>query len=109
MDKCPSCKQEKQGKYWCKNCKSVFLCPAQGCATENRNKDATECSRCGLLFEEYIRHHKMYRVCPKCKKKQGLSDPQCRYCRYWFNCPSCGHRVTSTSMLTCPRCATGLR
>jgi hypothetical protein len=50
----------------------------------------------------------MYRQCPKCKKKQGLSEPQCKHCRYWFNCPTCGHKVPSTSMLTCPRCATSL-
>ncbi len=109
MEKCPVCKEVKKGKYWCSNCQTVFVCPVQSCGAENRKRDATECSRCGLLFSEYIKNRKMYRQCPKCKKKQGLSEPQCRYCKYWFLCPTCGHKITSTSMLTCPRCATSLR
>jgi predicted RNA-binding Zn-ribbon protein involved in translation (DUF1610 family) len=48
----------------------------------------------------------MYRQCPKCNKKQGLSEIQCKFCKHWFNCPTCGHKVPSTSMLTCPRCGT---
>lgn len=109
MEKCPVCKEESKGKYFCQNCKAVFLCPAQNCEFEIRKRDLDNCPRCGLIFADYIDKKKMYRMCPKCKKKQGVSDPQCRYCRYWFSCPTCGHKVPSTSMMTCPRCATSLR
>ncbi len=109
MDKCPVCKEEKKGKYWCSACKTVFICPLTNCGTEIRQRDAKACPSCGLLFADYMETRKMYRECPKCKKKQGLSEQQCKYCRYWFNCPTCGHKVPSTSMLTCPRCATNLR
>lgn len=109
LEKCPVCKEVKKGKYWCSNCMTVFVCPVQSCGAVIRNRDATECPRCGLLFADYLEHRKMLRLCPKCKKKQGLADPQCKSCKYWFNCPTCGHRVPSTSMLTCPRCATRLR
>jgi hypothetical protein len=109
MEKCPICKAEAKGKYFCKSCKTMFLCPSQNCGYEIRKRDLTECPKCALLFEDYIENRKMYRKCPKCKKKQGLSESQCRHCRYWFNCPTCGHKVPSTSMLTCPRCATSLR
>jgi predicted RNA-binding Zn-ribbon protein involved in translation (DUF1610 family) len=51
----------------------------------------------------------MYRRCPKCKKKQGLSEHQCRFCRHWFNCPTCGDKVSTNTVLTCPRCGTSLR
>ena len=109
MEKCPVCKEEAKGKYFCKSCKTMFLCPSQNCGYEIRKRELTECPKCALLFADYIEQRKMYRKCPKCKKKQGLSEPQCRHCRYWFNCPTCGHKVPSTSMLTCPRCATSLR
>ena len=109
MDKCPVCKELRKGKHYCQSCRTVFVCPQPNCETEIYNRKARVCPRCGLLFDDYIDHQKMYRQCPKCSKKQGLSDPQCRYCKYWFNCPSCGHKVPSTSMLTCPRCATSLR
>ncbi|TYO97631.1 hypothetical protein EDC39_10934 [Geothermobacter ehrlichii] len=109
MEKCPVCKEQSKGKYFCKNCKTMFRCPVQSCEYEIRKRDLTSCPKCGLIFEDYINRKKMYRQCPKCKKKQGVSDPQCRHCRYWFNCPTCGHKVPSTSMLTCPRCATSLR
>ena len=109
MEKCPVCKEQARGKYWCSNCHTVYTCPAPRCEAPNHRRDAKVCSKCSLIFEDYITNRKMYRKCPKCKKKQGLSDPQCKYCRYWFNCPSCGHKVPSTSMMTCPRCATSLR
>jgi hypothetical protein len=109
MDKCPVCKETTKGKFWCSSCKSVFVCPSPSCGAEIRKRDLTECPRCALIFADYIQHRKMYRICPKCKKKQGVAEPQCRHCRYWFQCPTCGHRVPSTSMLTCPRCATSLR
>ena len=109
MEKCPVCKEMTKGKYWCKGCQTVFVCPNPRCEAPNHRRDAKICARCGLLFEDYVASSKMYRECPKCKRKQGLSDPQCKHCRYWFNCPSCGHKVPSTSMLTCPRCATNLR
>lgn len=109
MEKCPVCKEEQKGKYWCKACKTVFLCPAPGCGAQIGKQGVEVCPRCGLLFKEYMESRKMYRQCPKCKKKQGLSEPQCKFCKYWFNCPTCGHKVPSTSMLTCPRCATPLR
>jgi predicted RNA-binding Zn-ribbon protein involved in translation (DUF1610 family) len=51
----------------------------------------------------------MYRRCPKCEKKQGLSEQQCRYCHHWFNCPTCGSKISTNTVLTCPRCGTGLR
>ncbi len=108
MEKCPECHEPQKGKYWCRNCKRVFVCPNPQCGVEiSTARDS--CPRCGLLFEDYIVRRKMYRRCPKCKKKQGLSDNQCRSCHYWFTCPTCGHPVTSTSMLSCPRCATRLR
>ena len=109
MEKCPVCKEPKKGKFLCKSCGTVFVCPNPACEAEIRKRDATECPRCGLLFAEYRENRKMVRLCPKCKHTQGLSEPQCRFCRYWFNCPTCGHKVPSTSMLTCPRCATSLR
>ncbi len=109
MEKCPVCKELKKGKYWCKGCGTMFLCPNQGCGAEIRKRDGEECPRCGLLFAPYRETQKLVRLCPKCKKFQGLAEPQCKSCRYWFNCPSCGHKVPSTSMLTCPRCATSLR
>ncbi|OHB33088.1 MAG: hypothetical protein A2X84_02575 [Desulfuromonadaceae bacterium GWC2_58_13] len=109
MDKCPICKEEQKGKFWCKACKTIFVCPNQSCGAEILKKDIETCPRCGLLFKDYMDSRKMYRQCPKCKKKQGLSEAQCKYCKYWFNCPTCGHKVPSTSMLTCPRCATSLR
>jgi len=109
MEKCPVCKEMTKGKYWCKGCQTVFVCPNPRCEAPNHRRDAKICTRCGLLFADYVATSKMYRECPKCQRKQGLSDPQCRHCRYWFNCPSCGHKVPSTSMLTCPRCATNLR
>jgi hypothetical protein len=109
MEKCPVCKEEQKGKYWCKACKTVFVCPAPGCGAQIGKQGVEVCPRCGLLFKEYMESRKMYRQCPKCKKKQGLSEPQCKFCKYWFNCPTCGHKVPSTSMLTCPRCATPLR
>lgn len=99
----------KKGKYWCSACKEVFTCPLQNCGAQIPRGEAKECPRCGLYFPEYQENRKMYRVCPKCKKRQGLSEPQCRHCHYWFNCPSCGHQVKSTSSLTCPRCASDLR
>jgi DNA-directed RNA polymerase subunit RPC12/RpoP len=108
MEKCPVCKEEKKGKYWCSACKTVFICPLPGCGATISNHDAQECPRCGLLFADYVNQRKMYRQCPKCKKKQGLNEQQCRHCKFWFNCPTCGHKVTSTSALTCPRCGTNL-
>jgi hypothetical protein len=109
MEKCSVCKEMTRGKYWCDSCHAVFVCPAPRCEAPNHRRDAKVCAKCGLIFADYITHRKMYRMCPKCKKKQGLSDPQCKYCRYWFNCPTCGHKVPSTSMFTCPRCGTSLR
>lgn len=109
MEKCPACKELKKGKYFCSACKTVFVCPNQACGAELRGRELEACPRCGLLLGEYVQNQKMYRQCPKCKKKQGLVDPQCRFCKYWFNCPTCGHKITSTSILTCPRCATNLR
>lgn len=109
MEKCPVCKEEQKGKYWCKSCKEVFVCPQQSCGADIRKRGAESCPVCGMLFADYLADRKMYRKCPKCKKKQGISDPQCKHCHYRFNCPSCGHKVPSTSMLTCPRCATSLR
>jgi DNA-directed RNA polymerase subunit RPC12/RpoP len=38
-----------------------------------------------------------------------LNEHQCRYCKFWFNCPTCGHKVPTTSALTCARCGTNLR
>ena len=109
MDKCPKCKELKKGKYWCTACLTVFVCPNPGCGATIDKKDATECPRCAMIFADYVTNRKMYRFCPKCKKRQGVSEPQCKFCKYWFSCPSCGHKVPSTSMLTCPRCATNLR
>jgi predicted RNA-binding Zn-ribbon protein involved in translation (DUF1610 family) len=110
MEKCPVCKEMKKGKYWCSACRTVFACPNPNCSnTTMRTREVEECSRCGLLIMEYLDNRKMYRQCPKCKKKQGLSESQCKFCKYWFTCPTCGHKVPSTSMLTCPRCATSLR
>ncbi|MBN2644515.1 MAG: hypothetical protein JXR59_03455 [Desulfuromonadaceae bacterium] len=109
MERCPVCKEMEKGKYWCRSCKAVFVCPNPRCGAEQKKRDAESCPQCGLIFEDYIVRRKMYRRCPKCKKKQGLSETQCRYCGYWFQCPTCGHRVVSTSMLSCPRCATRLR
>jgi hypothetical protein len=109
MDKCPNCKEFKKGKYWCTGCLTVFVCPNPGCGAPVSKRDATECPRCAMIFADYITNRKMYRFCPKCKKRQGVSEAQCKFCKYWFSCPSCGHKVPSTSMLTCPRCATNLR
>ncbi len=109
MEKCPVCGEMKKGKYWCSNCKTVFVCPAPNCGAEIKKRGSEECPQCGLFFPEYLQNRKMYRRCPKCKKKQGLSEIQCKFCHYWFNCPTCGHRVQSTSMMTCPRCGTSLR
>lgn len=109
MEKCPVCKESKKTKYWCSACKSVFTCPVPTCGATVTKRDAEDCPRCGLIFSEYFSQRKMVRQCPKCKKRQGLSESQCKHCRYWFNCPTCGHRVPSTSALTCPRCATNLR
>ncbi len=106
---CPSCKQELKGKYWCSNCKAVFKCPLPGCEADITKPDAKDCPRCGLFFEDYLSQRKMYRRCPKCKKKQGLSEQQCRSCRHWFNCPTCGDKIPANTLLTCPRCGTGLR
>ncbi|SDE63027.1 hypothetical protein [Desulfuromonas thiophila] len=108
MERCPLCKKAEMGKYWCRACHAVFVCPNPQCGAPVAKPPADSCSRCGLLFEDYILRRKMYRLCPKCRKKQGIADAQCR-CGYWFNCPTCGHRVVSTSMLSCPRCATRLR
>ncbi len=109
MEKCPVCKEQKKGRYWCSACKTVFICPMPGCGVSVVRRDTESCPSCGLLFADYTAHKKMYRLCPKCRKKQGLAEQQCKFCRYWFNCPSCGHKVPSTSMLTCPRCAANLR
>jgi predicted nucleic acid-binding Zn-ribbon protein len=109
MEKCPVCKEQKKGKYWCSACKAVFVCPNPNCSAQIRQHDASSCPRCGLLFEDYIENRKMYRQCPKCGKKQGLAEHQCKYCKFWFECPTCGHKVAATSMLTCPRCGTNLR
>lgn len=109
MEKCPVCKEEKKGKFMCKGCGTIFVCPNQACGAEIRKRNAEECPRCGLLFADYRESRKLVRLCPKCKRKQGLAEPQCKACKYWFNCPTCGHKVPSTSMLTCPRCATSLR
>ena len=109
MDKCPVCKEMKKGKYWCSACKNVFVCPNPGCGAEVRKRGSQSCPRCGMLFADYIENRKMVRQCPKCKKKQGLSEFQCRHCKFYFLCPTCGHKVPSTSALTCPRCATSLR
>ncbi|MDY6847769.1 MAG: hypothetical protein SV239_01360, partial [Thermodesulfobacteriota bacterium] len=109
MEKCPVCKQPQKGKFWCSHCKTVFVCPNPNCDTRISSRGLEACPRCGLLFADYIEKRKMYRICPKCKKRQGLSEIQCKFCKYFFNCPTCGHRVPSTSMLTCPRCATSLR
>lgn len=108
MDKCPVCNEMEKGKYWCKSCKTVFVCPAPNCGAKVGKKEAAECPKCALLFADYMAGRKLLRFCPKCKKKQGLSDPQCKFCKHWFCCPTCGHKVPSTSMLTCPRCATSL-
>lgn len=109
MEKCPVCKEPQKNKNWCSACGTVFTCPSPTCGAEVSKRDAHACPRCGLLFADYLTHRKMYRQCPKCKKKQGLSEIQCKFCKYWFMCPTCGHKVPSTSMLTCPRCATSLR
>ncbi|HKL48539.1 MAG TPA: hypothetical protein VJ882_02680 [Desulfuromonadales bacterium] len=109
MEKCPVCKEEKKGKYWCDACKTVFVCPMQNCGVQIRKRDAKECPQCGLFFEDFVERRKMYRRCPKCGKKQGLSESQCRHCNHWFSCPTCGHNIKTTSSLTCPRCATDLR
>ncbi|MBE0597793.1 MAG: hypothetical protein IH614_11030 [Desulfuromonadales bacterium] len=108
MEKCPVCKELKKGKFWCSGCGAVFTCPVPACGAEIRKPQDPSCPRCGLLFADYIQGRKMYRQCPKCRKKQGLSESQCKFCKYWFMCPTCGHKVPSTSMLTCPRCATRL-
>lgn len=109
MSTCKECKQPLKNPAVCHNCRRVFICPSQSCATVISSHKLSACPRCGLLFPDYLDQQKKVRECPKCKRKQGLTDPQCHHCHYWFNCPSCGHKVPSTSMLTCPRCATSLR
>lgn len=109
MATCPECKQPLKNPALCEHCRTVFICPAQNCATTISSRKLSCCPRCGLLFADYLDSHKQLRECPKCKHKQGLSDPQCHHCHFWFNCPSCGHKVPSTSMLTCPRCAASLQ
>ena len=73
MDKCPVCKEEKKGKYWCSGCQTVFVCPHPNCAKTVRKRGAKECPECGLFFEDYMERRKMYRRCPKCKviKRHG--------------------------------------
>ena len=106
---CPQCKAELKGEYWCSNCKTVFKCPIPGCEARITKPGTEDCPRCGLYFADYLSQRKMYRRCPKCKKKQGLSEHQCRSCRHWFNCPTCGDRISTSTFLTCPRCGTSLR
>ncbi|HMB16359.1 MAG TPA: hypothetical protein VKN62_08585 [Pelovirga sp.] len=106
--KCSQCGALLTGGYWCKECKAVFKCPIPGCEATVK-PGAQECGRCGLFFEDYLSQRKMYRRCPKCKKKQGLSEHQCRFCRHWFNCPTCGDKISTNTVLTCPRCGTSLR
>jgi hypothetical protein len=106
---CPNCKAELKGQYWCSHCKMVFKCPIPGCETAITKVGTEDCPRCGLFFADYLSQRKMYRRCPKCKKKQGLSEQQCRSCHHWFNCPTCGDRISKNTLLTCPRCGTGLR
>ncbi|MBN1957062.1 MAG: hypothetical protein JXQ81_12570 [Desulfuromonadales bacterium] len=106
--RCPKCGEPLKGEYWCHACKTVLKCPIPGCEATIK-PGATECPRCGLFFEDYLNGRKMYRRCPKCKKKQGLSEQQCRFCRHWFNCPTCGEKVSTNTVLTCPRCGTSLR
>ena len=108
MEKCPVCGEQTKGKYWCGSCKTVFVCPAPNCGFSIKKPGAEECPRCGLLFADYMEKRKMYKRCSKCKKKQGLAEMQCRYCRHWFNCPVCGHRITSTSAFSCPHCGNNL-
>ena len=108
IKRCQKCEEPLKGEFWCSHCKAVFKCPIPGCGATIK-PGASECQRCGLFFEDYLSGRKMYRRCPKCKKKQGLSEQQCRYCRHWFDCPTCGEKVSTTTVLTCPRCGTSLR
>lgn len=109
MQKCPVCKEPLQGKFWCQACHTVLVCPNPRCGAQQRKRDAASCPDCGMIFEPFITQRKKVRECPKCKKRQGLLEQRCQSCRFWFNCPTCGHKITSTSSLTCPRCATDLR
>ncbi|WP_321367483.1 hypothetical protein [uncultured Desulfuromusa sp.] len=108
IKRCQKCEEPLKGEFWCSHCKTVFKCPIPGCGATIK-PGATECHRCGLFFEDYLNGRKMYRRCPKCKKKQGLSEQQCRFCHHWFNCPTCGEKVSTNTVLTCPRCGTSLR
>ena len=71
MEKCPVCNELKKGKFWCSACKTVFTCPMQNCGAEIRKQGTDSCPRCGLYFPDYVSNRKMYRRCPKCKKKAG--------------------------------------
>lgn len=109
MKNCPSCQQPMQNRFFCRECLCVLTCPNPNCNAANDDHKRTTCATCGLVFEDYIKFRKRYKMCPKCKKKQGLFENPCRHCRRWFHCPECGHGIDSSSVLSCPKCGRGLR
>jgi hypothetical protein len=49
----------------------------------------TQVPRYGLLLAEYVENARCTVYVPSAKT---VSEPQCKYCGYWFNYPTCGHR-----------------
>jgi hypothetical protein len=109
MSLCKNCNEPLKNRYFCHSCNAVFICPNSECNEPVKNSTDTVCSHCNLIFIDYITLKKRYKQCTKCKKKQGLYENPCKYCRRYFQCPECGYKFGKSVILSCPKCGRSMR
>ena len=99
---CPVCGQQvSPGIKSCPACEVNFYRIAAKAVDDVVERTTEQLLEELITFEAgLVKESGMKFTCPNCSKLLRGDEG---------SCPSCGHKVPSTSMLTCPRCATNLR